>query len=124
MLKNQLPLLGVIEAGFATPAEENNSEQINLDDWLIENRSASFMLKVKSDSMQSAGIYIGDYLVVERTSEARPGNIVIVDKDGSWTMKYFRKDSGGYYLESADGKISRGKVVVSAVVRGVIRKYI
>jgi len=124
ILKSKLPLLGIIEAGFATPAEENNLDQISIDDWLIKDRSASFMLKVRSNSMQNAGICIGDYLIVERTNEARPGNIVIVDKDGSWTMKYFRKDSEGYYLESPDNDVLlRDEISISAVVKGVIRKY-
>ena len=37
-------LLGLVEAGFPTPAEETNLERITLDEWLRFNWIASFML--------------------------------------------------------------------------------
>lgn len=122
-----LRLLGLVEAGFPTPAEETDLDRITLDEWVIGDRAASFMLKVKGDSMQDAGIHAGDYVVVERTDKARVGSIVIAEVDGAWTMKYLRKDGKGFYLEPANKnfRIIRPKdaLAVSAVVKAVVRKY-
>ncbi len=122
-----LKLLGLVEAGFPTPAEEQNLDQITLDEWLINDRNASFMLKVKGDSMIDAGIHQGDYVIVERTNTARVGKIIIAEVDGQWTIKYLRKDSQGYYLEPANKKYKNIRpeedLSISAVVKAVIRKY-
>ena len=124
---SSLKLLGLVEAGFPTPAEEQNLDQITLDEWLINDRSASFMLKVKGDSMVDAGIHQGDYVIVERTNTARVGKIIIAEVDGQWTIKYLRKDSQGYYLEPANKKYKNIRpeedLSISAVVKAVIRKY-
>jgi repressor LexA len=122
-----IKLLGLVEAGFPTPAEETDLDHITLDEWLIDNKNASFMLKVKGDSMIDAGIRAGDYVIVERTDKAKTGQIVIAEVDGAWTMKYLKRDARGFYLEPAnpDFKIIRPKhdLSISAVVRSVIRKY-
>ncbi len=122
-----LALLGLVEAGFPTPAEENNLDRITLDEWLIDDRDSSFMLKVKGESMQDAGIHAGDFVIVERTNVPKVGAIIIAEVDHEWTIKYLRKDSKGYYLEPANPnfKIIRPKedLKISAIVKAVIRKY-
>jgi hypothetical protein len=50
-----LPLLGTIEAGWPSPAEEELTDTMRLDEWLIENREATFMVKAPSNAMIDAG---------------------------------------------------------------------
>lgn len=95
--------------GFATPAEENLRESISIDDWLIDKREASFMLHVKSNEMEDAGIYQDDMLIVERTDIARAGQIIITTNGETWAMQYYRDSSK--------------MVEIAAVVKAVIRKY-
>ena len=96
-------LQGIVEAGFSTPTDGfSDGENISLDQWIISDKDKSFMLKVRSDSMADAGIQIGDYLVVERTSMANTGSIVLVVIDGKWTMGYLRNDSNGHFIERAN----------------------
>lgn len=77
--------------------------------------------------MKDAGIYEGDYVLVERTQSPRLGDIVIAEVDGAWTMKYLRKDKSGYYLEPANKAFKNirpeTEMNVSAVVKAVVRKY-
>ena len=84
------PLLGIVEAGFPS-AEEELIDTMSLDEYLIENKEASYILRVKGDSMIDAGIREGDLVIVERTNAPRVGDIVIAEVDGEWTMKYLRK---------------------------------
>ena len=116
-----------MEAGFATPSEESFSKTLSLDDYLIENKQASFLLRVKGTSMIEAGICERDLVIVERGREARPGDIVIAEIDGGWTMKYYRTGSRGPYLEAASSEYPliypEGELKIVAVVRAVVRKY-
>jgi len=54
-----LPLLGVIKAGFPILAEENR-DYLTLDEYLIEDPTSSFLLKVSGDSLVGIGIFEGD----------------------------------------------------------------
>jgi repressor LexA len=123
-----LYMLGLVEAGFPTPAEESLREQISLDDWLIPKRESSFMVRVKGESMRDAGIHDGDMVIAERSMEAKAGTIVIAELDGEWTLKTLRRDRQGLYLEPANTDFPsimrpQRSLKISAIVRGVVRKY-
>lgn len=124
---HSLRVLGTVEAGWPSPAEEELVDTMSLDEFLIQNKEATFILKVKGDSMQDAGILPGDMLLVERGATAKDGDIVIAEVDGQWTAKYFRKKGGKVYLEPANKKYKtiepREELKLAAVVRAVIRKY-
>jgi SOS regulatory protein LexA len=120
-------VLGVVEAGFPSPAEEELLDTMSLDEYLISNKEATFILKVSGNSMIDAGIMPKDLVLVERTNEAKPGDIVIAEVDGKWTMKYLRQNGDQMYLEAANKKYPpiypKEELKISAVVKAVIRKY-
>ena len=120
-------VLGTVEAGFPSPAEEELSDTMNLDEYLIGNKEATYMLKVRGDSMIGAGIMEGDMVLVERRSNAKEGEIVLAEVDGQWTMKYLRKKEGKAFLEAANDKykpiVAKETLNIAAVVIAVIRKY-
>ncbi len=120
-------ILGTIEAGFPSPAEEELCDNISLDDFLIKNKQAAYILQVSGDSMKDAGIMPGDLVIVDRSLSPQDGNIVIAEVDNNWTMKYFKKKCGKIYLKAANKKykdiIAEEKLKIAAVVKAVIRKY-
>lgn len=120
-------LLGSVQAGFPSPAEEELADTMTMDEYLIKNREATFMLKVSGDSMEEAGIIEGDMVLVERNVTPKEDDIVIAEVDHAWTMKYFKKDKEGVYLLPANKKYKlirpQGELKIAAVVRAVIRKY-
>lgn len=122
-----IPLLGLVEAGFPSPAEEELLDVMDFDEYLTPNKEASYILKVKGDSMIDAGIQPGDMVIVERRSSYKPGQIVIASVDGEYTMKYLRKKGEKFYLEPANVKYKpiypRESFRVEAVVTAVVRKY-
>ena len=100
---------------------------MSLDEYLITNKEATYLLKVNGESMIEAGILPGDLLLVERGAAPRDGDIVIAQVDRDWTMKYFRKRGRRVFLEAANKDFKpihpQEELQVAAVVRAVIRKY-
>jgi SOS regulatory protein LexA len=122
-----LPILGTVTAGFPSPAEEELTDTMSLDEFLITNKEATYILRVNGESMIEAGILPGDMLLVERGAEPRDGDIVIAQVDREWTMKYFRKRGRAVFLEAANKDFKpiypTEELQIAAVVRAVIRKY-
>ncbi len=126
-LFKEIRILGTVEAGFPTAAEEELTDTMSLDDFLIRNREKTFMLKVKGDSMIEAGIMPGDMVLVERSKEARLGDIVIAEVDHEWTMKYLQKKNGKTILMPGNPNyppiVPQEELKIGAVVKAVIRRY-
>jgi SOS regulatory protein LexA len=127
-LFGEIPMLGLVEAGIPTTAEETLSDTVSLDDFIVDHKEKSYILEVKGDSMIEAHIKEGDLVIVERGDQAKEGEIVIAEVDGGWTMKYYKKDKQGRpYLLPANKNYKpiypEDSMRIAAVVRAVIRKY-
>lgn len=124
---NEVPLLGLVEAGIPTTVDEDTSESMDIDNYLIRNKESTYILEVKGDSMIDEGIKEGDLVIVERKGEPKDGDIVIAEVDGGWTMKYFKKEGRQIYLLPANKNYRpiypQYQMRVAAIVKGVIRKY-
>ena len=123
----EVPFLGLVEAGFPTSVDEDRSDTMSIEEYLIEDKSSTYILEVKGDSMIEAGIQEGDLVIAERKKEPKEGDIVIAEVDGGWTMKYLRKKNGKTFLEPANQNYKpiypTEGLRAAAVVKGVIRKY-
>lgn len=126
-LYEQTRILGYIQAGFPSPAEEELVDTISLDEYLIQNKESTFILKVSGDSMVDAGIFEGDMVIVDRASTPKSGDIVVAEVDNEWTMKYLAKSDGRFYLKPGNKKYKpiypENELKIAAVVKAVIRKY-
>lgn len=126
-LFGQIKILGTVMAGFPSPAEEELVDTITIDEYLISNKEATYMLKVSGDSMIEAGINAGDMVLVERNRMPKEGDIVIAEVDNHWTMKFLQKRNGRMILMPGNKKykpiIPSEELNIAAVVISVIRKY-
>lgn len=86
--KVEIPLYsGKIPAGFPSPADEYMEDTLDLNDYLISNKTATFFARVEGDSMINAGIFAGDILVVDRSIEPKQNDIVVAAVDNEFTVK-------------------------------------
>lgn len=76
-----------VSAGFPSPAEDFMELDLNLQEYLVQHPSATFCVKVTGDSMQNAGIFSGDVMVVDRALEPKNKTIVLAVLDGEFTVK-------------------------------------
>ena len=77
--------------------------------------------------MIEAHIEKRDMVLVEKTNQAKDGDIVIAEVDGEFTMKYFRKNGAKVWLEPANKNYKpiypEHSLNINAVLKAVIRKY-
>ncbi|UJB33745.1 LexA family transcriptional regulator [Chromobacterium sp. Beijing] len=90
-----LPVAGApVCAGFPSPADDYLDDAISLDSYLIDDPAATFLVRVRGDSMHGAGIDEGDLLVVDKGLAAHHGDIVIAVIDGEFTVKRLHSRGG------------------------------
>lgn len=91
----KLPIfLGRLPAGFPSPADDYIEGKLDINKHLVKHPAATFYVRVSGDSMLGAGIHCGDLLVVDRSLEAKNGNVVVAVLDGDLTVKRLYKRDG------------------------------
>ena len=83
-----------VPAGFPSPAADHPQERIDLNKQLIRNKEATYIFRVKGDSMIGAGIYEGDALLVDRSMDPKHNNIVIAQLNNEFTVKRLYRRGG------------------------------
>ncbi len=120
-----LPLLGRIAAGQPIEAVEV-PEEIDLSDMVRRDR-ASYILRVKGNSMIDEGIKNGDFVIVENRNWASNGETVVaVINDNEATLKKFYREGDRIRLQPANPDMQPlyvDKAEIRGVVVGVLRKY-
>ncbi len=107
----KLPLVSAsVEAGFPSPADDHLERGIDLNEELIRNPAATFLVRVKGDSMRDAGIHAGDVLIVDKSLLPTDRKIVVAMIDGNFTVKRFRKRGGEVFLEAENPEFAPIKV--------------
>ena len=87
-----------IRAGFPNPAEEAGGFALDLNEHLVKHPISTYYLRVEGDSMTGAGVISGDIVVVDKSLEARSGDIVVAAVDGEFTLKKLKKQGSNAWL--------------------------
>lgn len=96
----QVAVVGEIRAGLLQEAVEDARGTV-----VVQSRvppDQLFALSVRGDSMEGAGIFEGDLVVVRRQARAEPGSIVVAMVEGAATVKTMRLARGKVVLEAAN----------------------
>lgn len=123
----ELPLAGRIAAGLPLESAEEK-ETLSLGDFARGGNS--FVLQVKGNSMVEDHILDGDFIVVEQTHVANPGEIVValVRGEEATLKRFYRESSGRVRLQPANSEmqpiiVPAADVKIQGRVIGVLRKY-
>ena len=85
---------GTVQAGFPSPAADYAQKRINLNEHLLLNEQASFLFRVRGESMLGIGIYDGDTLIVDRSITPLHNHIVLAVVDEEFTVKRLYQRDG------------------------------
>ena len=117
-----------LSAGFPSPAADYAEDELDLNEYLIRNKPATFLFTVKGDSMIEAGILSADKVVVDRSLIAQHRGIVVAVVGGDYTLKFFHRQAGVIQLHSANPRYpplcfsQDDELQLWGVVVGVVRR--
>lgn len=125
----EIPLVGQVAAGLPILAEENIEEYVKLPMSMVKQNTkpeATYMLKVKGDSMINVGIYSGDYIIVSKCQTAENGQIIVALIENEATVKTFYKEKDHIRLQPENDTmepiIVKDVQIIGKVV-GLIRRF-
>jgi repressor LexA len=124
-----IPVVGRVAAGQPVLAEQNIEGSFPLPARYAGRGADSFMLTVHGDSMIDAGIFDGDYILVQQQNTAENGEIVVAMIDGfesEATVKTYYREDGHIRLQpqnSAMSPIIVQDVHILGKVKGVFRYF-
>ena len=126
-----LPIFGSIAAGFpdfistASPDGAIKIDELTLG---FEPKPGTFALKVRGDSMRGAGIFDGDYVVIEPGGSTSEGQIVAALIDGECTLKRLVRVAGRWFLQAENPAFPelhpRSDLLIQGVMRTLVRRII
>lgn len=93
-----------IHAGFPSPASDYMTQAIDLNKELVRHPAATFYGRVVGDSMVDAGVDEGDILVIDKSLDARDGDMAVCFVDGEFTLKRLVMKKGSLTLMPANPK--------------------
>ena len=117
-----------VSAGFPAPADDEVTEAIDLNTYLIHNKPATYLVRVEGTSLQGIGILSGDLLVVDASLPPGSGQIVVASVNGEFLVKRYVKEKGKAYLKAENPAYPPLLVSddmeggIMGVVSGVVRK--
>jgi len=102
---SRLPLYSFrVPAGFPSPAADHIEKHISLDELFDIRAPHVYLVKIEGDSMQGAGIYCGDLVIVDRSLDAEDGDIIIAAVNSEPVCKRLHKRSHELVLMSENSK--------------------
>lgn len=116
-------------AGFPSPAEDYDHGRLDLNDLLITHPLATFFFEVSGRSMEGAGIFDRDLVIVNRALRPVHGSIVLAQVDNDYTIKYLHLRRGQPELVAANStfptvQLAEGQqLVVCGVVTAAITRF-
>jgi repressor LexA len=124
----ELPLMGYIAAGRPLEPHTDPNATFQISASMLSGSKTAYVLQVKGESMIEDGIMDGDYVVIEKVSDAHNGEIVVALVDDNLaTLKRFYKEAGKIVLKPANATmqpIYPNTIKIQGKVVGLVRKYL
>nr|WP_044071206.1 translesion error-prone DNA polymerase V autoproteolytic subunit MucA [Escherichia coli] len=116
-----------ISAGFPSPAQGYEKQELNLHEYCVRHPSATYFLRVSGSSMEDGRIHDGDVLVVDRSLTASHGSIVVACIHNEFTVKRLllrprpclmpmNKDFPVYYIDPDNESVEIWGVVTHSLI--------
>lgn len=126
-----LPLFSTkVAAGFPSPADDHVEKRLDINEYLVDQADATFLVTITGLSMRDAGLLPKDIAIVDRSKDAAVGSMVMAIVDGEFTIKYLGlAEDGKPVLIPANPDFKPLEIKenmqfeIWGVVTGSIRKY-
>ena len=126
----RLPVVGRVAAGTPILAQQHIETYHQLDASLFRPQ-ANYLLQVRGNSMQDAGVLDGDLLAVHKTTQATNGQIVVARIEDEVTVKRFKQTANKVFLlpenkdfEPIEIDLCHQACTIEGLGVGVVRKSV
>lgn len=122
-----IPVVGTVTAGMPILAVENIEDNFLIPiEYVKASSNELFILTIKGESMIDAGIFDGDLAIIEKSSAAENGDIVVALIDNEATIKRFYKEKDYIRLQpenkTMDPILVKDCQIIGKIV-GLYRQY-
>jgi len=127
--ETEVPLLGVVSAGFPSEAYNYVEESIDFNKMMVRRKETTFCLIAGGDSMKGDGVFKGDLLVIDKLAEPYENSILVFSIDGDFTLKRLKYGVGALELISSNPEqpsifVREGEELVRwGVLKFAIKKF-
>ena len=101
---NFIPIFPFVTAGLPSAGEDFVEKEIDLNEYLIKNKPATFYVRVRGNSLEGIGISDGDLLIVDKSLNFINGDVAVVYLDGEFTAKMVKVEKDKAWLLAANEK--------------------
>ena len=122
----KVPILGTVAAGKPLLSEENLDGYVNLTEPFVRPGKNYFALRVRGQSMINACILDGDLAVIEQTSVAHDGQIIVAVIDDAITLKRYFKEAERVRLQPENPEFKAiycQDVRIVGILSNIVRTY-
>ncbi len=118
------------QAGFPSPGDDQVEKVLDINDLVVKHPASTFFVRVEGDSMEGAGIFSGDVLVVDRSMTPRDGSIVVAAVYGEMVVKRLKAEGSTHILASENDQYDPISVsenddcFIWGVVVGSVRQFV
>ena len=81
-----------MKMSFGSPASDYVQNNLDLNQFLVPHKAATYFLKVSGDAMKNAGILDGDFLVVDRSLEICHNQICLMPENEKYAPRFLREN--------------------------------
>lgn len=121
-----IPLVGIVACGVPLLAVENVEAMIPVSASFVRSGSNYFLLRARGDSMDKAGIYDGDLILVKQQQTAEDGQKVVALLDDEATVKFLHRTGDYITLMPKSSNSKHQPIIVTSdmKIQGVVEKVI
>ena len=95
-----------VAISFGSPAGASGGTRLDLNEILIRNPQAAFLVRIAGSAMREAGIDDGDLALVDRAVEAAHGQVVIAVHHDEFLCRRLRRQGEALGLQAADPSVA------------------
>lgn len=108
--------------GFASPSQGYEDTNIDLNELLVKNPSSTYLFRLDSSDLAELGLPKGTLLVVDKSKNAVPGDLVILSHEGTFLCRLLFTKNGVKVF--TDGKTEIVPVSDDTSIVGVVTSSI
>ena len=95
-----------VAISFGSPAGESGITRLDLNEILIRNPQAAFLVRIAGSAMREAGIDDGDLALVDRALDANHGQVVIAVHQNEFLCRRLCRRDETLGLQATDPDVS------------------